>query len=138
MQIRFKGLIVVCIIILVLILTFIFNPDFLLSIIITFGIFFSLTGTNGNEDSINPFEIKNTSDQTLDNQNTITMTNQKHGFPALLSFFLPGVGQLVKGHILKAILIWIVGTIVTVFFWWTIVVPFTIWAWNVYDAYNSN
>ena len=64
--------------------------------------------------------------------------NQKHGFPALLSFFLPGIGQLVKGHIGKAIVIWIIGTLVTIFLFWTIIIPFGVWAWNVYDAYNSN
>lgn len=75
---------------------------------------------------------------------------QKHGFPALLSFFIPGVGQLMKGHFLKAFMIWISG----VFIWFAFlgslisgqvgmsailyVIPFVIWLWNIYDAYNSN
>ena len=66
------------------------------------------------------------------------MEKQKHGVPALVSFFIPGLGQLIKGHILKGILIWIIGGILTFFLWWTIIVPFGIWAWNIYDAYNSN
>lgn len=66
------------------------------------------------------------------------MENQKHGIPALLSFFIPGLGQLIKGHVLKGILIWIIGGILCFFLWWTIIVPFVIWAWNIYDAYNSN
>ncbi len=66
------------------------------------------------------------------------MENQKHGMPAILSFFIPGLGQLIKGQIIKAILIWGVGGILSFFLWWTIIVPFVIWAWNVYDAYNSN
>ena len=66
------------------------------------------------------------------------MENQKHGLPALLSFFIPGLGQLIKGQILKAILIWLVGGIISFFLWWTIIIPFAIWVWNIYDAYNSN
>jgi len=65
------------------------------------------------------------------------MASQKYGFPALLSFFIPGLGQLVKGHILKGILIWIIGGLIGFFFFWTIIIPFIIWIWNVYDAYNS-
>ncbi|MEI7596638.1 MAG: hypothetical protein WCK02_12885 [Bacteroidota bacterium] len=66
------------------------------------------------------------------------MEKQHHGLPALLSFFIPGLGQLIKGHIIKALLIWFVGGAVAFFLFWTAIVPFAIWAWNVYDAYNSN
>jgi TM2 domain-containing membrane protein YozV len=64
--------------------------------------------------------------------------NKNHGVPALLSLFLPGLGQLIKGHILKAIFIWIIGAIIACFLFWTFIVPFGFWAWNVYDAYNYN
>ncbi len=63
---------------------------------------------------------------------------QKHGLPALLSAFIPGLGQLIKGQIIKAILIWVIGGIVSFIFIWTWIIPFAIWAWNVYDAYNDN
>lgn len=63
---------------------------------------------------------------------------QKHGVPALLSAFIPGLGQLIKGQIIKAILIWIIGGVASFFFWWTWIIPFAIWAWNIYDAYNDN
>ena len=66
------------------------------------------------------------------------MAAAKHGVPALISFFIPGLGQLIKGQILKAIMIWIVGGVISFFLWWTIIIPFLIWVWNVYDAYNSN
>jgi len=62
---------------------------------------------------------------------------QTYGVPALISFFIPGLGQLVKGQILKALFIWAVSALVGFLLWWTIVVPFVVWAWNVYDAYNS-
>jgi TM2 domain-containing membrane protein YozV len=60
-----------------------------------------------------------------------------YGVPALLSFFIPGLGQLIKGQILKAFLIWAVGGVVGFLLAWTLIVPFVIWAWNVYDAYND-
>jgi len=41
---------------------------------------------------------------------------QKHGVPALLSAFIPGLGQLIKGQIIKAILIWIIGGVASFFF----------------------
>lgn len=63
---------------------------------------------------------------------------QKHGVPTLISFFVPGVGQLIKGHMMKAVGIWVIGGLVGFFLWWTYVAPFIVWVWNVYDAYNSN
>jgi len=63
---------------------------------------------------------------------------QKHGVPTLISFFAPGVGQLIKGHIMKAVGIWIIGGLFGFFLWWTFIAPFIIWVWNIYDAYNSN
>ena len=65
------------------------------------------------------------------------MSNQKNGFPALVSFFVPGLGQIIKGQVSKGILIWLIGGIVSYFLWWTFLAPFCIWVWNVYDAYNS-
>ncbi|MFD2787063.1 hypothetical protein [Hymenobacter rubripertinctus] len=62
---------------------------------------------------------------------------QTYGLPALLSIFFPGLGQLIKGQIMKAFLIWAVGGVISFLLIWTIVVPFVIWAWNVYDAYNA-
>jgi TM2 domain-containing membrane protein YozV len=63
---------------------------------------------------------------------------QTHALPAILSFFIPGLGQLIKGEVLKAFLIWIIGGLVSFFLFWTIVIPFAIWIWVIYDAYNSN
>ena len=60
-----------------------------------------------------------------------------YGVPALVSFFLPGLGQLIKGQILKALFIWAASGLVGFLLWWTIIIPFVLWAWNVYDAYNS-
>ncbi len=65
-------------------------------------------------------------------------SNQKHGVPALISFFIPGVGQLIKGHVMKAVIIWILGGFIGIFLWWTFIIPLILWVWNIYDAYNSN
>lgn len=82
--------------------------------------------------------------------------NKKYGVPALISFFIPGVGQLIKGHIGKAFLIWLL--IVGAFLLFIIggvstqqgddskailtllgfVALVAIFFWNIYDAYNSN
>ena len=43
------------------------------------------------------------------------MEKQKHGIPALISFFIPGLGQIIKGDILKGILIWVLGGVITFF-----------------------
>lgn len=65
-------------------------------------------------------------------------TKQTYALPAILSFFIPGLGQLIKGQVLKAFLIWIVGGLISFFLFWTVIVPIIIWLWAVYDAYNSN
>ncbi len=80
---------------------------------------------------------KISSKRNSNNLNQYSMTQQTYGLPALISFFIPGLGQLIKGDIIKGIAIWIIGGVAAFFLWWTIVVPFVIWAWNVYDAYNS-
>ena len=64
---------------------------------------------------------------------------EKYGIAALLSFFLPGLGQVVKGQILKAILIWF-GTIVFVVLSFVVIglpLLLVLWLWQIYDAYNS-
>jgi TM2 domain-containing membrane protein YozV len=60
-----------------------------------------------------------------------------YGVPAILSAILPGLGQLIKGQLVKAVIIWIASGLVGFFLWWTFIVPFLLWAWNVYDAYND-
>jgi TM2 domain-containing membrane protein YozV len=64
---------------------------------------------------------------------TIT-SSQKHGIPALLSLFVPGLGQIVKGQVGKGILTFIAVPLGLLF----LVVPgIIIWIWNVSDAYNN-
>jgi TM2 domain-containing membrane protein YozV len=58
--------------------------------------------------------------------------NQKFGFPALMSFLFPGLGQLIKGNPAKFISILILFVLSAI----TIIGPFIIWIWSVIDAYN--
>jgi TM2 domain-containing membrane protein YozV len=57
-----------------------------------------------------------------------------YGLPALLSFFIPGLGQLIKGQVGKGILFFF-GTILGLAFF---VIPgVIIWIWQIADAYNN-
>jgi|SRR3989344_4919239 len=66
--------------------------------------------------------------------------SEKHGIPLLISFFIPGLGQIVKGQIAKGILI-IIGMVVSSLLIFVLIGFITtplLWLWNIYDAYNSN
>lgn len=57
-----------------------------------------------------------------------------HGIPALLSFFVPGLGQLVKGQVIKGVLIFI-GFFAGLF---AFIIPgIIVWIWQIIDAYNN-
>lgn len=65
--------------------------------------------------------------------------NRTYGIPALLSFFVPGLGQIVKGQVIKAILIWIalgISWLLQFVLIGFILLPL-IWLWQIYDAYNN-
>ena len=65
--------------------------------------------------------------------------NKTHGVPAILSFFIPGLGQIIKGDIFKAIGIWIgliISGLLTFLLIGFILAPL-IWLWQIYDAYNN-
>lgn len=73
-----------------------------------------------------------------------------HGVPALISLFLPGIGQIVKGELKEGIMIllWIIiggmlaRIVFTLIFGQTLGKVFTFfavsafWIYQVYDAYN--
>lgn len=63
--------------------------------------------------------------------------NQKHGVPAILSFFLPGLGQLIKGEIAKGVIIFI-GFWVAIITVVGVIVAIPLWLWGIVDAYNHN
>lgn len=63
----------------------------------------------------------------------------RHGVPALLSFFLPGLGQLVKGEVLKGIVVFLVMAFAV--FLCSVFIGFILaplfWIVQIYDAYTS-
>jgi TM2 domain-containing membrane protein YozV len=62
-----------------------------------------------------------------------------HGFPALFSFFIPGLGQLVKGDPSKAVGIW--AALIICAFMSVIgiglLMGLVVWIAQIYDAYNA-
>lgn len=81
------------------------------------------------------------------------LISQKHGVPLLLSFIIPGLGQLVKGQVKKGLLIFfapIVGFLVFLivgflmnnsgvfallgYLWLGVIV---LYIWQLIDAYNN-
>jgi len=67
-------------------------------------------------------------------------SNEKHGVPALLSFFIPGLGQLIKGRVMRGIVVF-AGTAFSIALVTTglgVITTPIIWIWQIYDAYTSN
>lgn len=65
--------------------------------------------------------------------------SEKYGVPALLSFFIPGLGQIAKGQTGKGIGIffgWLISWVLVITVIGTIV-PVIIWVWQIVDAYNN-
>jgi TM2 domain-containing membrane protein YozV len=69
----------------------------------------------------------------------VTRARMRHSAPAILSFFIPGLGQLIKGEVLKAIGVFFVS----VFCWLLcfVYIGFVLgplfWVIQIYDAYTS-
>jgi TM2 domain-containing membrane protein YozV len=64
----------------------------------------------------------------------VVVNNQKHGVPALLSLFIPGMGQMVKGQVGKGIFI----LICTIIGYFCLVIPgLILHIWQIADAYNN-
>jgi hypothetical protein len=64
-----------------------------------------------------------------------------HGVPAVMSFFIPGLGQLVKGHVGKGLGTWAAMFCAAgagFFVGYTFLAMPVIWVWSIYDAYKSN
>ncbi len=63
---------------------------------------------------------------------------KSEGISAILSFFIPGLGQIYNGQIGKGIVMIIVGVILA--FTMVILIGFILypifWIWNIYDAYS--
>lgn len=81
------------------------------------------------------------------------MNNEKHGIPALLSFFICGLGQLTKNHFGK-FTVFFATYLIALYLMFSMVfsqkghievdmylvcfIPLIVWFWSINDAYNSN
>ncbi len=75
--------------------------------------------------------------------------SEKHGVPALLSVFVPGLGQLVKGDILKGLVFMFLFVLLPVLLMGGVIarspvlsrISFlaapVLYVYNIYDAYNN-
>lgn len=67
------------------------------------------------------------------------MTDEKYGVPAILSFFIPGLGQLIKGQVWKGIGLMLgafIAGLLSVVLIGLLIYPI-IWIYSIYDAYNT-
>jgi len=58
----------------------------------------------------------------------------------LLSFFIPGLGQLIKGQVMRGIVVF-AGTAFSIALVTTglgVITTPIIWIWQIYDAHTSN
>jgi len=75
--------------------------------------------------------------------------SNKHVLPAILSFFIPAIGQFVKGQVKWGLTIWLwfilgnllIGALSGIFGWFSIIlfIAFNLfmWVYQIYDAYNA-
>ncbi|WP_082089118.1 hypothetical protein [Methanosarcina siciliae] len=69
----------------------------------------------------------------------LTSYKKTHGAPALFSFFIPGLGQLVKGQVSKALGVW-AALLISAFMSIVgigILMGMVVWVAQIYDAYNA-
>ena len=65
---------------------------------------------------------------------------KSEGLAAVLSFFIPGLGQIYNGQIGKGLLIIVLDIVLAFFIWFfclTLIALFVIWIWSIFDAYNT-
>ena len=69
----------------------------------------------------------------------LAKADQRHGIPALLSFFIPGLGQLIKGDFLLGFLVWVAMGIAAVscFIYIGMLLLPVFWVVQIYDAYTA-
>lgn len=72
-------------------------------------------------------------------QQVVAVKEKRHGVPLLLSFFIPGLGQLVKGHIFRGIAIFAASafSVVLMSIYIGFITTPAIWIWQLIDAYRS-
>jgi TM2 domain-containing membrane protein YozV len=64
---------------------------------------------------------------------------KSEGLAAVLSFLIPGLGQIYNGEIGKGIGILVLAIILGILFFLlvTMLILLILWIWNIYDAYST-
>jgi len=74
-----------------------------------------------------------------ESQSQFRVERKSEGLAAVLSFFIPGLGQVYNGQIGKGIIVLILFGLCTASI--IILIGFILapvfWVWNIYDAYNT-
>ena len=65
------------------------------------------------------------------------MEKKRYPVNAIASAIIPGLGQILKGQIIKGLLIIVLGITISYMLICTVFFPILVWAWKVYDAYTS-
>ncbi|OPY34089.1 MAG: TM2 domain protein [Methanomassiliicoccales archaeon PtaU1.Bin124] len=67
------------------------------------------------------------------------MKQKSEGLAVILSFFIPGLGQMYNGKIGRGLGILISAIILSLLFWLLVplLILFVLWIWNIYDAYKG-
>jgi len=73
----------------------------------------------------------------------VTVGTKNPGVAAVLSLFIPGLGQIYSGRIGRGLLMLFVvvplSAILALFFFWLLIpllLPLAVWIWNIFDANN--
>ena len=89
------------------------------------------------------------SDKTESHSSISVSPSNKHVLPAILSFFIPALGQFIKGQVKWGLIIWLwfilgnllIGALSGIFGWFSIIlfIAFNLfmWVYQIYDAYNA-
>ncbi|MBI2665896.1 zinc ribbon domain-containing protein [Candidatus Woesearchaeota archaeon] len=98
------------------------------------------------------FKAKSPSKKSIKSQNHSDISvspSNKHVLPAILSFFIPALGQFVKGQVKWGLTIWLwfilgnllIGALAGLFGWFSImlfiVFNLFMWVYQIHDAYNA-
>lgn len=70
---------------------------------------------------------------------SVYVERKSEGLAAVLSFFIPGLGQIYNGQIGKGIIIFILFAIFSamIFILIGLILAPLFWIWNIYDAYST-
>lgn len=70
----------------------------------------------------------------------VVYTMKSNGIAAVLSFLVPGLGQVYNGQLTRGLLLILVAIVVLAVGWillFPVVLYIVLWVWSIYDAYSK-